>query len=104
MYMLNFRLKKYIYPVGSVPTVIIPNETYVCVFFLFAQHCIFHLRILTLAEIFQTILYFANEFGLFSKFWLGPELKIGIQDPKDIEVSNINFDLFFLLIFHLNAF
>lgn len=39
------------------------------------------------AEIFQIGVGLTKQYGFFFKFWLGPELKYTVQDPKDIEVS-----------------
>lgn len=39
------------------------------------------------AEIFEIGVGLTKQYGFFFKFWLGPEIKITVQDPKDIEVS-----------------
>lgn len=40
------------------------------------------------AEIFEIGVGLTKQYGFFFKFWLGPEIKFTIQDPKDIEVSD----------------
>ena len=47
---------------------------------------VFFFDILNL-EIVQIALYWAGQLGDFFKLWLGPEIKIIIQDPEDIEVK-----------------
>lgn len=43
--------------------------------------------LLCFLELFQIATYWASQLGVFFKFWLGPELLIGILDSKDIEVG-----------------
>lgn len=41
-----------------------------------------------LSEFFEIFMSWPNKFGKFYKVWFGPDLKLVIQDPKDIEVSD----------------
>lgn len=39
-------------------------------------------------EILEISLGLLKKYGPFNKFWLGPQLFFGVQDPNDVEVGN----------------